>query len=439
MSRHRPIIGPILAALLVALALPAQAVTVLRDADIEHGLSELAAPVLRAAGLSPSQVRVLLVDDPSLNAFVVDAQHIFLHSGLVLRLKTPGAVQAVIAHEAAHIANGHLSRRAGNMAAARTAAGFGLALAAATAAAGGGSAAGGIAIGSVSSAMRRFMVHSRAEEASADQSAVRAMTRAGIDPAGALEVYELFRGQEALSSSRQDPYAMTHPLSSERLRALRAYVQVNSKGQPDSNAARYWFSRTQGKLSAFQRAPSWTRKRLGDSASQDIVHIREAVMHFRSSDIPRAMQAIDRAIALRPKDPFLWDLKGEILLKGRQPGNAVKAYAQAARLAPRNAIIAGGLGRAQLASGDTASAVRTLEQARNADFRNTAILRDLAQAYAATGQTPMASVVTAERYALEGRLKDAEIHAKRAMGQLPPGNPGYRRAEDIEMAARRMK
>lgn len=81
----------------------ARAVTLLRDADIEYALKQLGAPVLRAAGLSPNQIRILVIDDSTLNAFIVDTQHIFIHSGLLTKLETAAQVQAVIAHEAAHI------------------------------------------------------------------------------------------------------------------------------------------------------------------------------------------------------------------------------------------------------------------------------------------------------------------------------------------------
>jgi len=115
--------------LLVTLAAPARALTLLRDPDIEHGLKVLAGPVLRAAGLSPERVDILVIDAPSLNAFVVDANTIFLHSGLILRMKTPAMLQSVIAHEAAHIANGHLMRRPLNLRNARNAAALGTILA----------------------------------------------------------------------------------------------------------------------------------------------------------------------------------------------------------------------------------------------------------------------------------------------------------------------
>ena len=55
----------------LTLAAPARAVTLLRDPDIEHALRALGAPVLRAAGLNPDRVDIMVIDDTSMNAFVV--------------------------------------------------------------------------------------------------------------------------------------------------------------------------------------------------------------------------------------------------------------------------------------------------------------------------------------------------------------------------------
>ena len=420
--------------------LPARAVTLLRDADMEHARRELATPIFRAAGISPSQVRILVVQDSTLNAFVTDPGHIFLHSGLILQLDSAAALQAVLAHEAAHIANGHISRRIANMRTARTAAGLGFALAVAAAASGAdGRAAAGIGIGAGSSALRQLFAHTRAEEASADISSVRYMMRAGLDPSGALEVQELFRGQETLRESRQDPYMRTHPLTRDRLRALQGLVaSAGAAAGPDPTGA-YWFGRAQGKLSAFTRAPNWTLRRADDSASRDIALMRQAIAHHRQSNLKQALAAIDGALALRPNDPFYLDLKAEILLESRQAGAAVSVYAQAVRAAGNQPLILGGYGRALLASDRTGEALKALEAARARDFGDPRILRDLAVAYAKAGQTGMASVVTAERYALAGRLDDAEIHAKRAEALLPQGSGPWNRAQDVLSAARQAK
>ncbi len=435
----RPIAALLLVATLLCAALPARAVTLLRDADIEHALAMVAAPVLRGAGLSPSQVQVMVVKDDKLNAFIIDSKAIYINSGIIMKLETPAQLQAVIAHEAAHITNGHIARRLGNMRNARTATLLGMALAAAAGAGtGSGDAAAAIMLGSSASAMNNFMSHTRAEESAADISSVRSMVNAGLDPSGAVEVQEIFRGQELLSAPRQDPYVRTHPLTRDRLRALQGLVAAApGQGTAADPATAYWFARARAKLAGFLRAPSWTLRRLDRLPSKDIALMAEAVAQHRQSDLKRALRAIDGAIAMRPNDPFLRDLKGEILLESRQAGPAVQVYGQARQLAPRNAQILGGLGRAQLAAGQYGAALRTLEEARDRDWRDGRVLRDLAVAYAKTGNTGMASEATAQRYALQGRLHDAGIHAKRALGLLPRGSAPYRRAQDVADAAAR--
>lgn len=424
------------AAVLVLQPIATLAATLLRDPDIEYALGRLAKPVLDAAGLSAGSIKVLVIKDPSLNAFVVDNRHIFLHSGLILKMKSAAELQAVVAHEAAHIANGHLARRPQNARAARSAAALGLALAVAAAAAGADpSAATGISLGSASSAERVFKGHTRAEESAADASAIRYMAAANIDPKAFLEVLNLFRGQELLSEHRQDPYARTHPLSRDRVRAVTALSSAVTKKPADSKTADYWFARAQGKLSAFLRAPSWTLRRAKDSASQDIKLMRQAVAYHRNSQTEKAISHINKAVATRPKDPYLQELRGQILLESLQLNAAVNAYSKAASLAPNNALILGGQGRALLLTKHPKTALRVLEKARQKDFRNSGVLRDMATAYAQLGQMGMASLLTAERYALLSQFDNALIHSKRAASLLPRGSAPWLRAQDVLSAS----
>ena len=419
------------------MASAAQAQGLLRDADLEYGLQQVATPVLRAAGLNPAQVKVLVVNDNSLNAFVVGQDAIFVHYGLINKLASAEMLQAVLAHEAAHITNGHITRRMTNLKSARTATGLGLALAAAAAAAGGSEVAGGIALGVSSSAQRSFFAHTRAEESSADQSAIRYLKSAGVAPSAMQDVLEIFRGQEALSASRQDPYARSHPLSRDRIRAVEGYVTAYGESGSVNPEAAYWFSRLQGKLSAYTRNPKWTLQRLDDTPYKDVRLLREAVAEHRQSRTKQALAAIDGAIALRPNDPFLHDMRGQILIETRNFDAAASAYERAAQLAPNDALVLAGYGRALLASGKTNSALAVLERSRSRDFRDASMLRDLSVAYAKTGQQGMAALVTAERYALAGRLDDAGIHAKRATDMLSEGSGPWQRAQDVLIASER--
>lgn len=422
---------------LVMIAKPLKAVTLIRDPDIEYSLAQLAAPILSAAGLGNS-VRVLIVDDSQLNAFVVDNNHIFIHSGLILRTTNAAMLQAVIAHEAAHIANGHITRRMQNLGTARTAAGLGTILAAVAGAASGNAELGaGLALGLNSSVQRQFFSHTRAEEASADKSALRYMATARVNTRGTVEVLELFEGQELLNTSRQDPYVRTHPLTRDRIRAAKAGAEAYADRVDENATAEYWFGRAKGKLSAFMRPPKWTKRTLKDSPSKDVRLMREAVMYHRQSNKAKAISSIDAAIALRPRDPYLYELKGQILIESRDLNGALAAYKRAAELAPRNALCLGGYGRALLAVKRHNEARKVLEKARSIDFRDARILRDLGAVYAALGNKGMAAVASAERYALQGRMKDAGIQAKRAVGLLPEGSPGWRRADDILLAANR--
>ena len=428
----------ICAVLSVVLGSPARALTLLRDPDIEFALKRLAEPVLKAAGLSPARVDILVIDDRRLNAFVVDANSIFIHSGLLLKMDNAAMLQSVIAHEAAHIANGHLMRRPVAARNARTAASLGAILAAAAAVASGvGEAASAVALGAQTSAQRSFFAHTRAEENSADRSGMRYLARAGIDPQGAVDVMDIFRGQEVLSLGRQDPYARTHPLSADRYRLIERLAEGFKDQARPNPTGDYWFFRAKGKLSAFQRSPKWTLTRAGESGHADIKLMREAIAHHRNSRLQRALKAMDGAIAQRPNDPYLHELRGQILMESRQTKAAVAAYGRAAALAPKNALILGAYGRSLLVTGQTKKALQLLEQSRARDNRDARVLRDLAASHAALGNNGMASLVTAERYAMLGRLKDAGIHAKRASDLLPRGSTGWQRAQDVVSASER--
>ena len=419
------------------LTTPARAQSLIRDSEIEFALQKIARPILNAAGLPAGRIKILVIKDSSLNAFVVDNRHIFIHSGLILKLKTHQELQAVLAHEAAHIANGHISRRIANMGSARTAAGLGLLLAAAAIASGSGEAGAGIALGSLESAKRVFLSHTRGEEISADQSGARYMARAGIDPAAMIDVLNIFRGQEALSAGRRDPYALTHPLSRARLRAVKGYAAAfKPQGTPEPKTA-YWYARARGKLGAFVRHSKWGLREAKRSEFKDVATMMRAVAYHRRPNLKKALAEVNKLVKMRPKDPFAHELKGQILLESRKVNAATAAYGNAVALAPRDALILAGYGRALLAQKNYAKALGVLKKARARDPFDARLMRDLAFAYAKSGNNGMASLATAERYAMIGRLKDAGIHAKRASGLLPRGTAGWNRAQDVLRAAQK--
>ena len=93
----------------------------IRDAETEQLLREYTQPILRAAGLAQQNIHVVIINDRSFNAFVVDAKRIFVNAGALMEAQTPNQIIGVFAHETGHIAGGHLSKLRAELANAQTA------------------------------------------------------------------------------------------------------------------------------------------------------------------------------------------------------------------------------------------------------------------------------------------------------------------------------
>ena len=93
-----------------ALAQPAAAQSILRDAETEMLFRDMSRPIVAAAGLRPENVQIVLINDKSINAFVAGGQIVYIHSGLITAADNANQVQGVIAHELGHITGGHIIR-----------------------------------------------------------------------------------------------------------------------------------------------------------------------------------------------------------------------------------------------------------------------------------------------------------------------------------------
>lgn len=444
-GRHRPGLAPVrlVAAALALVGLigapVAQAAGLIRDAEIEHTLGRMTAPIFQAAGLSPSTVDIYLVQDKSLNAFVAGGRNLFLHTGLLITLETPEEVLAVVAHETGHIVGGHQAIRAINLRNARGPALIGSVLGVLAGVAGGGAGGLAIALGTQSAIQRGLLANTRAEEAAADQAGIQFLERVGVNPEGMLKVLNRFRGQEVFLVGNVDPYLLTHPLSTERLQLVERKITENkADAKPYSADLTYWHARLRAKLRGFLVDPDRVLDDLEGKPETELTLIERAVALHRAPHRAGAMAAVDRLIALRPNDPYYIELKGQFAYENGDPEAAAQLYAKASALAPDQALLGAGLGRALLAINtpeSNAQALRVLENARRIDFSDPTGLRDLATAYARAGDEGMANVASAERLALSGQLRDAALLARRATALLSPGSPGWIRAQDIIASA----
>ena len=148
-----------------AIAQPATAQEMLRDSETELLFRDISRPLIQAAGLDPANVKVVLLKDDSINAFVAGGQIVYIHSGLLTAADNVNQVQGVIAHELGHVAGGHVLRMNEGAGAATKISILSLVLAAAAIAAGAPPDAGmGIMMAGQRAAIGNFLAFTRAQE-----------------------------------------------------------------------------------------------------------------------------------------------------------------------------------------------------------------------------------------------------------------------------------
>ncbi len=416
----------------------------IRDAEVENTIRTFGAPIFQAAGLDPAAIRILMINDPSLNAFVAGGQNIFFHTGLIIRAEHPGQLIGVMAHETGHIAGGHLIRNSDAMSNASTEAILAMLLgAAAGAMTKKGDVAGAIMMGGNDMAMRNLLAFSRSQEQQADQMAMRFLENTQESPKGLLEFFEILGDQEALVSARQDPYVRTHPLTRDRV----AFVRDNVTKSPYANKPwpPEWVEmhrRAKAKLFAFIEPPVKTMQRYKESDQSLEARYARAIANYRKPNIETALTQIDALIKERPKDPYFWELKGQMLFENSRVAESVEPYKMAVSLLPDSALLRQGLGLAQIESEDPAmlkDAANNLSIAVRLEPEDRFAWQQLAIAFGRDDKEGMASYAMAEYLLLAGKLPEANYHANKAEQLLGKQGPIWLRIQDIKELASQVK
>lgn len=416
----------------------------IRDAEVENTIRAFGAPIFQAAGLDPAGVRILLLNDSSLNAFVAGGQNIFFHTGLIIRSENPGQLIGVMAHETGHIAGGHLIRNSDAMSNASTEAILAMLLgAAAGAVTGKGEAAGAIMVGGQDMAMRSLLAFSRSQEQQADQMAMRYLEDTRESAKGLLEFFEILGDQEALVSARQDPYVRTHPLTRDRVAFVREHVGRSSY----SNAPwlPQWVEmhrRAKAKLYAFIEPPIKTMQRYKETDQSLEARYARTIATYRKPDIDSALIQVDALIKERPKDPYFWELKGQMLFENGRGVDAIAPYKKAVELLPDSALLRIGLGQAEIEAEDPAllkDAANNLSVAVRLEPDDSFAWQQLAIAFGRDEKEGMASYAMAEYLLLAGKLPEANYHANKAEQLLGKQGAIWLRIQDIKEHASQVK
>ena len=406
----------------------------LRDAEIEATLRRWTNPILTAADLQANDVKLFLLNDPSLNAFVAGGQRIHLHSGLIIAADNPHQVLGVLAHETAHIGAGHTVTRQAAAGAAGRVSLISIGLGVLAIAAGEGQAGAALIAGSQQFGAATFFKHTRAEEATADQLAVKYLSKIGTSPEGLSEFFEKYAYQEALSEARRFEYFRSHPLSRDRIRSLRQVTEETGLlGKPVDDQTQREFDMMRAKLIGFLDTPNKVYVTYPRTDTSLAARYARAISAFKHSDINLAIKEVDLLIAEEPNNPFFHELKGDILFDSGRPEDSVVAYEKALSLLDHPLLkisLARSLtSRAQ--PGDLVAAENALRDALIAEPDNAFAWRQLASTLDALDRRAEAELATAEAAYYIGDYQRANIFAGRAVRELEPRTPQSIRARDI--------
>jgi predicted Zn-dependent protease len=434
------------AAALAAAGIPAGAQQgggppIIRDAEIEQLLRDYTQPILKAAGLVQQNVRVVIINDRSFNAFVADGHRIFINSGALMQAKTPNEVIGVLAHESGHIAGGHLARMREQMANASTESLVAMLLGVGAMVAGARSGGGGADIGMAALTMPQGLIQSsmlayiRTQEEQADRAGVKFLTATGQSPKGMYDTFKRL-GDELLFQSRYiDPYLQTHPMPKERVAALEELVKTSpywdKKDSPELQA-RHDLMRA--KLYGYLDRSEIASNRYPASDQSLPARYARAIAASRFSDVRGSLTQIEALIEAQPQNPYFQELKGQTLLEAGKPTEAIAPLRRAVQMAPNPALIQILLGRALVESNDPAhlnEAISMLEASLVRESDSPEAYSQLAMAYGRKGDLPRADLASAESALMRGDVKAARMLANRAKERFPVGSPGWVKADDI--------
>ncbi len=432
------IIGPLSTAWAQSSGAPGRAPTLLRDTEIEEVLHKQADPIFAAAGLNPKDVRILLIGDNELNAFATQGQQMGLNTGLILETETPNQLKGVIAHETGHIAGAHPLRsgelmRAGLRPMLLT---MGLGVLALLA---GAPDAGAVLIGSSPQfGTLGALGYSRTQEGRADQAAVGYLEKTGQSAEGLVEFFDKFRYQEVFSEARRFAYFRSHPLSSERIEMLRNRVasqpHFKAKDSPEDVAE---YEIMKAKIDAFLN-PQIALTKYKETATDYPSRYARVIAYYQTKEPDRALKMLEVLLSEQPNNPYLWELKGQILFEFNRIPEAEAPQRRSVELKPDAPLLRTNLGQTLINLEDPKKrdeGIAELKKVVLQEDDNAEAWRLLAMAYDRRGDEGLARLATAERYFSYGALNESRAFAIRARELLPRSGTDWVRATDIVMAS----
>jgi len=420
---------------------------VLRDTETERLLREYTRPILRAAGLEKQNIQMVIINQGVFNAFVADGRRIFVNYGAIMQSETPNQIIGVMAHETGHLAGGHLAKMREQMAQAQTQMIIAMLLGAGAMVAGaqgGGSNSGlanaGAAMFSAPGEIirRNLLSYVRQQEENADKAGVKFLNATGQSSRGMYETFKRFTDESLFAARGTDPYVQSHPMPTQRVAALEELARSSPYwDKKDDPALQLRHDMARAKISAFMERQDTVYRRYPMSNNSLPARYAHAISTYLHGDLRSALAQIDALIQQQPNNPYFYEVRGQALLEGGKPQEAIAPLRKAVALSNNAPLIEMMLGQALVATGNNAYTDEAIAILRAAVARESEApigYMQLAMAYGRKGDYAQADLASAQAAYLRGDNKTARDLASRAKTRFAIGTPGWVKADDIVSA-----
>jgi predicted Zn-dependent protease len=431
---------------MAALAQENKGPPILRDTESEALLREYTRPILRTAGLEKQNIQMVIINESVFNAFVADGRRIFVNYGAIMQSETPNQIIGVLAHETGHLAGGHLAKMREQLAQAQTQMIIAMLLGAGALVAGargGGNSglanAGAAAVAGPQEMIRRNLIsYVRQQEENADRAGVKFLTATGQSAKGMYETFKRFTNESLFAAHGADPYLQSHPMPAERVAALEELARSSPYwDKKDDPALQLRHDMMRAKISGFMERQDTVYRRYPMSDTSLPARYAHAITTYLHGDLRSAVAQIDGLIQLQPANPYFYELRGQALLEGGKPAEAIAPLRKAVQLSNNAPLIEMLLGQALVASDNKAYTEEAISILRAAVARETEApigYTQLAMAYGHKGDYAQADLASAQAAYLRGDNKTARDLASRAKTRFAIGTPGWVKADDIVSA-----
>lgn len=391
------------------------AISIIRDAEIEDVLTEMAQELFKIANLNPKLAKVYVVNSDEINAFTIGGGYIFITSGLLMKFTNPLKALAVMAHETGHIAAGHINKRIHILE--EYSKFFSLAAVAGIlgTVATGSPEAMALLLGCVMTGDRLLARYSREEELAADALSAIYMNKLGYSAKYMIDVLNDFKDIEIINGGSNIPqYIRSHPAPSFRISAIKSNKKLlfiadkNTIKFADNFTKRY--KRAIAKLAEFL-----LKKQLSTEDSDDYIKAMHLIACGRHKE---AIGILKKFIKEHFEDVYAKDMLAQAFFESGNAQESVKIYQQIYSKKAHTLIRLNYAKALIEADKDINLAIKILTKIRHDEIHGSEVFHWLAKAYAKQGREGPADLMLAYEQFTRQDFKTARQLSKRAEAKL---------------------